>query len=630
MKVVALLSGGKDSCFNLMEAVANGHELVAVAGLLPEQGIDELDSFMFQTVGLNHLPLIAQSLRLPLYTRTITGTAVNVAGEYGDRKGVADSGGGTAGDETEDLWELLKEVKENHPDVQGVAVGAILSSYQRVRVEHVCARLGLTALAFLWQRNQASLLASMVSSGLTAVLIKVAGVGLDEHDLGKTLGQMQGKLTKLNSMYGLHICGEGGEYETLTLDCPLFHDRVQLDQLQPIITDSSPVAQVAHLRIVAASLVPKPNHIVPSPAEMRALLGRDEVEEYLDEEAEEVRDVVLEVRPEGGVASTSRVEVAMGKLEEAEMGVTVGRKGKWVAVGGVTGYNEVKSRKGKERAGFETLEEEVTECFWNLRETLLSLSPTPLPLTSISTISLFLSSMDLFPAVNAIYKTFFGTSPPTRACVAVPLPNGERVRLEAVAFDGEERERKALHVQSLSYWAPANIGPYSQSVIVGERTSLAGQIALIPSTLSLPTPSSFATETALSLKHVRSIVKALKEGTGGGWESEFVEGCIGWTNPSAPFSITTSSSHLPPTLFLAPSSLPKACLVEWQVSLHTGRSPNPIEPVYTDDDEDPEMKPPTWERVDAGTIGEWEEGVFEEGEARWGIGVWEGVGESTF
>jgi hypothetical protein len=31
-----------------------------------------------------------------------------------------------------------------------------------------------------------------------------------------------------NGMYGLHICGEGGEYETLTLDCPLFYDRVQL------------------------------------------------------------------------------------------------------------------------------------------------------------------------------------------------------------------------------------------------------------------------------------------------------------------------------------------------------------------------------------------------------------------
>lgn len=27
--------------------------------------------------------------------------------------------------------------KENHPDIKGVSVGAILSNYQRVRVEHV-------------------------------------------------------------------------------------------------------------------------------------------------------------------------------------------------------------------------------------------------------------------------------------------------------------------------------------------------------------------------------------------------------------------------------------------------------------------------------------------------------------
>lgn len=28
-------------------------------------------------------------------------------------------------------------VQEHHPDVKGVSVGAILSNYQRVRVEHV-------------------------------------------------------------------------------------------------------------------------------------------------------------------------------------------------------------------------------------------------------------------------------------------------------------------------------------------------------------------------------------------------------------------------------------------------------------------------------------------------------------
>ena len=41
-KVIALLSGGKDSCFNLLHCVANGHELVAVATLQPELGIGEL------------------------------------------------------------------------------------------------------------------------------------------------------------------------------------------------------------------------------------------------------------------------------------------------------------------------------------------------------------------------------------------------------------------------------------------------------------------------------------------------------------------------------------------------------------------------------------------------------------
>jgi hypothetical protein len=38
MKYVALLSGGKDSCYNLLHCQKNGHELVAAASLRPEQG----------------------------------------------------------------------------------------------------------------------------------------------------------------------------------------------------------------------------------------------------------------------------------------------------------------------------------------------------------------------------------------------------------------------------------------------------------------------------------------------------------------------------------------------------------------------------------------------------------------
>lgn len=39
-------------------------------------------------------------------------------------------------DEVEDLYELLKEVKEQC-EIEAVSVGAILSDYQRIRVENV-------------------------------------------------------------------------------------------------------------------------------------------------------------------------------------------------------------------------------------------------------------------------------------------------------------------------------------------------------------------------------------------------------------------------------------------------------------------------------------------------------------
>lgn len=82
--------------------------------------------------------------------------------------------------------------------------------------------------------------------------------------------------------------------------------------------------------------------------------------------------------------------------------------------------------------------------------------------------------MSDFTAANEVYKSYFATSPPSRATVSVPLPTGQRVKLEVIGFDDRPSSshdrlvggRRALHVQSLSYWAPANIGPYSQAVIV--------------------------------------------------------------------------------------------------------------------------------------------------------------------
>lgn len=142
--------------------------------------------------------------------------------------------------------------------------------------------------------------------------------------------------------------------------------------------------------------------------------------------------------------------------------------------------------------------------------------------------------MDFFVPVNSAYSTYFGSSPPARACVAVDLHPPVRLKLDCIAYaEGTISDRRALHVQGLSYWAPANIGPYSQAVVVGfvalteiwilsrlqvdERVWISGQIGLIPSSLSLPSPRSLAMETALSFQAVERVKRAQQSSSGGGW-----------------------------------------------------------------------------------------------------------------
>ncbi|XP_044521075.1 diphthine--ammonia ligase [Gracilinanus agilis] len=104
MRVAALISGGKDSCYNMMQCVAAGHQIVALANLRPgkdQVGTDELDSYMYQTVGHQAIELFAEAMALPLYRQTIKGTSMETGRIYTRCEG----------DEVEDLYELLKCVK---------------------------------------------------------------------------------------------------------------------------------------------------------------------------------------------------------------------------------------------------------------------------------------------------------------------------------------------------------------------------------------------------------------------------------------------------------------------------------------------------------------------------------------
>ncbi|NXM41288.1 DPH6 ligase, partial [Gymnorhina tibicen] len=148
--------------------------------------------------------------------------------------------------------------------VEGVSVGAILSDYQRIRVEDVCRRLNLQLLAYLWHWNQEILLKEMISSNIQAIIIKVAAFDMysdseqycldpDKH-LGKTLGEMEPILLELSEKYGVHVCGEGGEYETFTLDCPLFKKKIVVDSAKVVMHSADAFAPVAYLHFLKLHL----------------------------------------------------------------------------------------------------------------------------------------------------------------------------------------------------------------------------------------------------------------------------------------------------------------------------------------------------------------------------------------
>lgn len=50
MRVVALVSGGKDSCYNMMQCKAEGHEIIALANLHPKDKGKNIKVFFFLEV----------------------------------------------------------------------------------------------------------------------------------------------------------------------------------------------------------------------------------------------------------------------------------------------------------------------------------------------------------------------------------------------------------------------------------------------------------------------------------------------------------------------------------------------------------------------------------------------------
>ena len=98
---------------------------------------------------------------------------------------------------------------------------------------------------------------------MKAILVKVAGAGLQPtKHLGKDLASLSVELKRLHSKYGLDLCGEGGEYESLVCDLPSFTRSIEVLDSEVLIDPED--SDVGNLRVTKARLIEKPGHVPKS------------------------------------------------------------------------------------------------------------------------------------------------------------------------------------------------------------------------------------------------------------------------------------------------------------------------------------------------------------------------------
>lgn len=200
MRLASLYSGGKDSTFALYLAEQMGHDVPYLVNVMPE---DEA-SWIFHTPNLNVVPLMAESMGKELVTAPSTGS------EEGDMAGLRNALEGL--------------------DVEGVVTGAVWSDYQWDRMNIVCGDLGLKVITPLWRKDQDYLMDQFLDSGIESIIVGCYAEGLDESWLGRRIDEDSVReLKELRERYGISIMGEGGEYESMTIDSPMHSRRLRID-----------------------------------------------------------------------------------------------------------------------------------------------------------------------------------------------------------------------------------------------------------------------------------------------------------------------------------------------------------------------------------------------------------------
>lgn len=199
MKVAVLASGGKDSTYASWWALMQGWSIEAMITVK----IVGDDSMMFQL----------QNTEIAQYQAKSIGVKwINVISQ---------------GVEDKEIDELEDTIRKLNEDLDAIVVGALRSDYQKTRIERMCERLDLISYCPLWHHDSLEHMNSLIEHGFDVRIVSVSCEGLDESWLGEKISKESlGKLIDLSEKYRFNLDGEGGEFETITLNAPHFEKAI--------------------------------------------------------------------------------------------------------------------------------------------------------------------------------------------------------------------------------------------------------------------------------------------------------------------------------------------------------------------------------------------------------------------
>ena len=196
MNFVTSWSGGKDSCYAMMQAIKKGLTPKVLLNMMNENG----------KISRSHgLPLSilnqqAQKMQLPIET---------VPATWGDYE--------------EKFITILKSLKAKY-DLEAAVFGDIDLQAHRDWEEKVCQAASLKAVLPLWQQDRIALVNEMIENGIETMIVSCNTI-MGESYLGEILTK---ELALELLEKGIDPCGENGEFHTMVINCPLFSDKITL------------------------------------------------------------------------------------------------------------------------------------------------------------------------------------------------------------------------------------------------------------------------------------------------------------------------------------------------------------------------------------------------------------------